>query len=655
MKNHISTGAALHADHYRPDIDGLRAIAVMSVVIGHAFPHLLPGGFVGVDIFFVISGYLITSILLRDIDGGQFSLLHFYDRRIRRIFPALVTVLVCVLGVGWFVLFRPEFTSLGAHVVASSAFSENLLLWSETGYFDVEAIFKPTLHLWSLAIEEQFYIVWPLVLALSARLRLNRLATILVLAGLSFAINQWDVFRNPDAAYYAPYGRAWELLAGGLLAHFRTGKPRLAGRFAYWQSLLGFTLIALSILLVQPRSHFPGITALAPVIGAALIIAAGPASSFNRDTLSSAPMVWIGLISYPLYLWHWPILSFAYILFDDPPPAGRAVVVILSLIAAWLTFQLVERPIRKPRANRRIPAALLASLVIVACVGGIAARGLIVPRLPNYHLPEQTEWDFLKSRTPDFDKNGVGIYRFGGERASKVLFIGDSHVAQYAQRIDQLLDADKNRPSVVMAVGGGCIPIEGIIMLKPVSKLCPSLATDADRLAQTGAFRTIVVGGAWNWYFNTGDYAVDIQGDLAPLNSAEGMHVALQKLEERLSTLKAAGWNVILLLDNPYSDGNDPRLMINRVLADPNVGFAANRINPIDPRELAVESDMKAMAARLGIRSISPREAICDSSGCAVTDSVGHPIFRDPGHFDPEWTLKNAAFIDATVSADATN
>lgn len=649
MKNHLSTGAALHADHYRPDLDGLRAVAVLSVVIGHVFPHVLPGGFIGVDIFFVISGYLITSILIRDIEADRFSILHFYNRRIRRIFPALVTVLVFAMAMGWLVLFRPEFASLGRHVFTSSAFSENFLIWSETGYFDAEAISKPTLHLWSLAIEEQFYILWPLTLAFTHKLRLNRLAVILVAGILSFSLNQWDALHNPDAAYYAPYGRAWELLAGALLAHFKRTPVEQQSWLAYGQSLLGLAVIGLSISVVQPNSHFPGAAALAPVAGTLLLIAAGPASIFNRDGLSSAPMVWVGLVSYSLYLWHWPLLSFACIIFDDPPASIRLPVIGLSLIASLLTFHLIEKPARVRKGGDRIVFFYVGALAVVACAGLLASKGLMPPRLDSFKLPERTEWDFLKSRTPGFKRDGVGIYPLGGNRPAKVLFIGDSHMAQYAERIDHVLNALANAPGAVMAVGGGCIPIEHVVMLNPYRSRCAPLRDEAFGLSDSGNFTTVVLGGAWNWYFRSGEYALDVEGKRTLLNTAEGMNAALKRLEESIYAWKRSGKDVVLLLDNPLSQNNDPHWFANRLSANPQSGFEANRTAPADPYELMIEARLKALASRMGARIIAPRDAICDPKSCTVTDSSGRPIFRDSGHFDPDWANRNATFIDAAV------
>src|SRR5882757_2012930 len=207
-----------HPDRYRPDIDGLRAIAVMLVVNFHAFADAIPGGFVGVDVFFVISGFLITGIIARELDSQRFSLLGFYDRRVRRIFPALIVVLAAVLMLGWLCMLPDAYTKLSSDVAASAAFSANIALMLQSGYFDIESARKPLLHLWSLGIEEQFYLAWPLLLMLFARLRWNLLTVAIAIGVASFALNVALIGSNPVATFYLPFTRAWELLAGAVLA-----------------------------------------------------------------------------------------------------------------------------------------------------------------------------------------------------------------------------------------------------------------------------------------------------------------------------------------------------------------------------------------------------------------------------------------------------
>ena len=284
---------------YRPDIDGLRALAILTVIGFHAFPSWFKGGFIGVDIFFVISGYLISTIIFGSLRRDAFSFVEFYIRRIKRIFPALLLVLIATLAFGWFVLFADEYRQLGKHVAGGAGFISNFILWNESGYFDNAAETKPLLHLWSLGVEEQFYIVWPLLLWLAWKKRFNFLATAIVVAVISFALNIVEVRTDADAAFYSPQTRFWELMAGSVLAYTHIDYRHLFANFndrldARWRSIvhsrrtasggdalrnlisfLGIVLVAAGVMLIGKGFHFPGWWAILPTAGAALIISAG--------------------------------------------------------------------------------------------------------------------------------------------------------------------------------------------------------------------------------------------------------------------------------------------------------------------------------------------------------------------------------------------
>ncbi len=281
----------------------------MLVLNFHAFPEAAPGGFVGVDVFFVISGFLITGIIARELDQKRFSLLGFYVRRIRRIFPALIVVLAATLVLGWLWLLPSAYAQLGSDAFFSAAFLANIALLLQSGYFDIESARKPLLHLWSLGIEEQFYLAWPLLLMLAARLRLSIVAMASVLCVASFVLNVALIGTHPVASFYLPFTRAFELLAGAVLARGwdRIDQGDAASNRRAW---IGMALIAVSAAILDPHRAFPGWWALLPVGGTALLLSA-PKAWPSRAVLASPPLVWIGLISYPLYLWHWPLLVFS--------------------------------------------------------------------------------------------------------------------------------------------------------------------------------------------------------------------------------------------------------------------------------------------------------------------------------------------------------
>ncbi|MDI4237035.1 acyltransferase family protein [Bradyrhizobium sp. Arg237L] len=365
---------AHHETAYRPDIDGLRAISILLVVAYHAQPWLVPGGFIGVDVFFVISGFLITRIILTKVDVGTFSFADFYARRVRRIFPALVVVLTATYLVGWFALLPDQFVLLGENIAAGVAFAANLFQLRQTGYFAPAAADNPLLHLWSLGVEEQFYIFWPpVILLLSATAIRGRWIALIALVSFAFSLSIF--FGYETVAFYSPLTRAWELLAGGLLAHLVVRKSvSWDKRIGEYLALVGLAAILGPALLLDRTSAFPGLYALLPVFGAVLLIAT-PNSAVNKMLLSNRPMVWIGLISYPLYLWHWPVLSYLGILRNGVPNVMEIwAAVAVSVILSWLTFRFVEIPLRHyDRAVKRLALGL--ALVGIAGLVTIAAAG----------------------------------------------------------------------------------------------------------------------------------------------------------------------------------------------------------------------------------------------------------------------------------------
>lgn len=355
---------------YRPDIDGLRAVAVLAVVLYHAFPKNFPGGFIGVDVFFVISGYLITGILMKSLTSDSFSISDFYARRIRRIFPALFLVLFSCLCFGWFFLIDSEFEQLGKHAAAGAGFVANLVLWNETGYFDSAAEMKPLLHLWSLGIEEQFYLVWPFFLWLGWQFRRVSLTLTPVLIIISFYFSVTMVHVDPMGTFYSPFTRFWELAVGGGLAYFNVKKRIDLNIHSGWIpevcALVAFVLLGVGFILIDKGKNFPGAWALIPVVAALLLIGPGEGSKASRIVLSNKFSVWVGLISFPLYLWHWPLLSLASVTQGEIPSSKyRAFAVVISLMLAWLTYKFVEIPVRSsPRAG-----AVLIMFFLISFVG----------------------------------------------------------------------------------------------------------------------------------------------------------------------------------------------------------------------------------------------------------------------------------------------
>lgn len=392
---------------YRPDIDGLRAVAVLSVLGFHFFPEWFPGGYIGVDVFFVISGYLITSILIKEHDAGSWSIASFYARRILRIFPALILVLLFCLLLGWHVLLADEYKQLGKHIAAGAGFFSNIALWQEAGYFDRSSELKPLLHLWSLGIEEQFYIFWPLILWAAWQYRGKLTVITAALALASLIAGGFLVFQDRIQAFYSPFTRGWELLAGAILAIYR-GKITPSGILSIHRRLAQFASAVVlmgSFLFLTEAMPFPGFLAIIPVLTTVILIDTNSGNAAGNYFLSWKPLVWVGLISYPLYLWHWPLLSFARILNSDAPSAQlRFLLILISFLLAGLTYWFVEKPLRRIR-QRWFIATLASILFLIGLLGfNVFVRdGLERIRYKRMiEVNEQTNIDFI-----DFEKIGL--------------------------------------------------------------------------------------------------------------------------------------------------------------------------------------------------------------------------------------------------------
>jgi peptidoglycan/LPS O-acetylase OafA/YrhL len=339
---------------YRPDIDGLRAIAVLAVLFFHTNIPGFSGGFVGVDIFFVISGYLITSILLNDINEGTFSFARFYERRIRRIFPALFPVIAFTVVVGAYLLDQTAFQDFGKSITATTLFSSNILFWRNSGYFDTPSLQKPLLHTWSLAVEEQFYIFFPIALVFIKKYLNRKYLMWLLFAGiLSLSANLFGVYNHPTATFYLVPFRAWELLVGSILA-LRIFPNLSSVLIRNIFSAVGMGLIIYSIICFSEKTLFPGANAIPPVLGSGLIIYAGlgkGTSPVVNKFLMSRPLVFIGLISYSLYLWHWPFIAFAkYLMFRPFNRYDSIFIILASLSMGVFSWKYFEQPFRGKQA-----------------------------------------------------------------------------------------------------------------------------------------------------------------------------------------------------------------------------------------------------------------------------------------------------------------
>ncbi len=368
--------AHLSKNDYRPDLDALRGIAVLAVIIFHAFPSLIPGGFVGVDIFFVISGYIISKHIVEQLGCGNFQIKEFYKRRIKRIFPALILVLLFVIIIGWVVLTPGEYESIGRSIAGGAAFAANFVFWHEAGYFDTAANTKPLLHLWSLGVEEQFYIFWPIVIStIYVKYKQHFGQILLALTTLSLIYSVFLVQNNTVADFYSPLTRFWELSLGSIIAYQeKNNRLHLSSQIIRLLPIVGIILIISSFFIIEKNYKFPGSWALLPTIGTGMLIYSGTlGSSFNKIFLSSPVLIWIGLISYPLYLWHWPLLVFSRIMNSDSLSTEASILTLaISFFLAWVTYKYVELNIRF--TNKQKYTTILIIIMIIIFILGVAIK-----------------------------------------------------------------------------------------------------------------------------------------------------------------------------------------------------------------------------------------------------------------------------------------
>ncbi|WP_172838960.1 acyltransferase family protein [Legionella micdadei] len=479
---------------YRADIDGLRAIAILLVVCFHAFPTRLPGGFVGVDVFFVISGYLITTIIFNQLKANQFSFKHFYMRRINRIFPVLLLVLTSFFILGWFALLADEYKAYGKYMAAAGLFSSNLALWKAGGYFDTAADLKPLLHLWSLGIEEQFYLVWPLLIWAAYKKKINILLFTLTLFFISYFCNINEVKINQTGAFYLPHTRFFELLVGSLLAafhsfHFKQTDKQDHLLVANLLAFLGLLCIAVTVYRLSPEKPFPGNNAILPILGAALLIAAGTKAWVNRIILANRCLVGIGLISFSLYLWHWPLLSFARIMEQGMPSKGIRILCLgASFLLAFLSYHYIEKPIRFGEKQGLKAIILLCLSLVVIGLGiytceknGFTSR----PSLAHLTIPPEFAGKLPQAVAKRSIPLNLGISSHAGKKT--VFILGDSHAHHLLSGFFQKYP--QNHISIIL--GPGCPFLLGIDR-KPTQSPCLTMTEQALSDKELASVKTVI-------------------------------------------------------------------------------------------------------------------------------------------------------------------
>lgn len=653
---------------YRPDIDGLRAVAVLAVILFHAFPNVIRGGFIGVDIFFIISGFLISSILLKSLNDGSFSFQEFYRRRILRIFPALILVSTVCYGIGWMVLLPAEFKQLGKHMVGGALFVANLVFWDESGYFDNISESKPLLHLWSLGVEEQYYIIWPCLLLLAWKWQWKILWLIGTVMVLSFAVNVYTVYLDPVHSFYSPVARFWELLFGSLLAYFQlykvrkgeSSKPAVSGfkqpRVIFrildvnsppirnGLSVLGAVLIVLGVAFIDRDALFPGWWVLLPTFGAYLIVLAGPQAIVNRTLLSTRVMVGLGLISYPLYLWHWPLLSFARIIENTTPaPAIRVTALILAVLLAWLTYLWVERPIRFGNRSRGQLFGLVLAMILLIPLGGSAfLLGNVRSSTMTDVMREQiAKLDFglhfaKWSSCPD-ESGSWNCKVLNPNKPIEIALIGDSHSVHLASGLAEL-DTIVER-NIMSRNSDGCMPVISVEVDGEQYYDCNGQIEKAlDEAIRLDSIRAIMLSGYAVWKIRPLDHELSLK-EITDEEAQISADILDKALTLTLSRLVASGKKIVFFVDNPVLDFEPTECVLIRpfyfsghVPKHP-CAIARQRF---DRRNVEYHQIIrKAERAFPSVQFIRIYDYLCDQELCNA-QSDGVLLYRDHSHLSAD-------------------
>ena len=632
---------------YRPEIDGLRALAILPVVLFHYRVPFFDGGFVGVDVFFVISGYLITSLIAGEMADGRFSVVEFYERRIRRIFPALFAMLAVATVAACFILFPADLVRYSKSLLATAGFASNFEFWNESGYFDAGADQKPLLHLWSIAVEEQFYLLFPAFLFFLGKRA--RAPGILALLAISFGLSVWGVAHARDATFYLLPGRAWELMLGAALA-IGVIPPLRNAIVRECVAAAGILLIAGATFGLNADMPFPGPLAILPCLGTAFVIY-GTEGGTSRvgAVLSVRPLVFVGLISYSLYLWHWPLYVFSrYILFRDLSPFETAVLIAASFALAIASWRFIEKPFRRPIPRVRLFPAAATAMACAFGVGAFAASTDGLPeRLPinlqrilaeeDDHEPRidrcfpMTARDVEAGRPCTIGKPGI---------APSFLLWGDSHADAIIPPVDEI--AKRAGRAGIFAGGESCAPVLDVTTPK---ESCRPFNDAVRKLAMSPNITDVILEARWAKYADGATYGDEPHGhvvlrddETATTPPPDNHAVFARGLERTIRTLVHAGKKVVLVASVPEVGWPVPAILARRAMSH-DVSKVDVKLDSYMRRQTFVLSTFASMHRLYGVTIIYPHEALCANGGCAVSLN-GIPLYRDEHHLSVYGALR---------------
>ncbi|WP_231422775.1 acyltransferase family protein [Pseudomonas sp. Leaf59] len=646
---------------YRRDIDGLRAIAVLAVVLFHFGVPGVTGGFVGVDVFFVISGFLITSIIWRERQAGRFSFVEFWARRARRILPALFVMIVATLVAGWFLLAPKDYEELGRAAHYQVIFTSNLLFARQHGYFEAASDIKPLLHTWSLAVEEQFYILFPLLLTLlSSRLKHWRLALFGVLL-VSFGMSVWAVEHEPQKAFFLLHLRAWELLAGAMLAVLPAREWRASPALAQWVSLGAMGLILIAVFGFDSQTAFPGAAALLPVLGVVgLIWANGQQYTWVGRLLSSKVMVGLGLISYSWYLWHWPVFVYAnYAAVDGLSATELGALMLLSLVLGYLSWRFVETPFREKRLLATRKSILVAAAVGILSIGltGVALRKAdgVPSRLSEQALryAQAKKWSpELMACMADKDTPDERLFcHFGPKNpAVSALVWGDSHATALIPALE--IGAKKHDISLMEASFAGCVPLDG---LENIAR-CAHFNRRVEKAMSERPISDVVLAARWSLYLY-GQMSGDKEHALKDPSTGQYVRAVAEQrfadgMRARIKGLRAAGHRVWLVKEVPLQE----------IIVPYRLSRLAMMHRPVDREGLPIAKHLareafianlfdELAAADSGVRVLDPAPQLCGTDGLCRVELNGRALYTDDNHLSDVGARHIEAFLEPLFSS----
>lgn len=658
MLKSSTEGDARAARGYRPEIDGLRSIAVLTVILFHYGTPGFSGGFIGVDIFFVISGFLIGSILWHELQTtDRIDLIGFYSKRFRRIAPAFSAMALVTSLFASAILLPFDLREFGKELLSSSTYTSNIYFYLNAGYFDTAAEQKLFLHTWSLSVEEQFYIVLPLFLLIAIRFTRSISTLLAAVAVISFLLCLLATARAPDAAFYLFPFRAWELLAGVSLGIWALNN---SWHFAIHRAVswVGLILIGLAVALIEPGHGFPGLWALLPVAGAVLIIANGRNQNAVNAVLASQLAVFIGLLSYSLYLWHWPILVLTrYYVGDHLSGATLAACLIATFVASWLSWKYVEMPFRRRKLTRsfNVIAAGCATSVVGATLGALfyVQNGLPGRFSKDVAGHIGASQDFLQDwRRCRIETQGplktIETCRLGPEgQEPRVLVWGDSHVRGFKEGL--ALAADEAGVPGLLVWTAGCPPVIGIT--KKESSATPAQdarcsqinARIVQALPNVPSVVSVLLIGRWNYYVEGRGVGLDQHNTISirsslPTEAVEDPASAMEDaLKHTIQEMASSGIRTFLLQQTPEIANYDSRVFAKRLAHGIALDGGANKLsatlarNQAEARSARSRALISRIARETDLVVLDPWPDLCDTERCSAIKN-GQPIYFDNNH-----------------------